>query len=153
MRTLLPYQARWVSDPTPLKVCEKGRRIGLSWAEGYDSVMHAGEGAGDIYYQSYSHDMTRGFIDDCADWASELQIAADVVGQTFLDVDGERVPAFRLPFASGREITAVTSAPRAFRSKGRPGDRAVLDEAAFVDNLGESLKSAMAFLTWGGACA
>ena len=60
--------------------------------------------------------------------------------------------AFRLPFRSGKQIYAVTSAPRAFRSKGRPGDRAVLDEAAFVDDLGECLKAALAFLTWAAAC-
>ena len=68
-----------------------------------------------------------------------------------LDIDGEQIPAYRLPLASGREIFAVTSAPRAFRSKGRPGDRAVLDEAAFVDSLAECLKAALAFLTWGGS--
>ena len=151
MRTLLPYQARWVGDRSRLKVHEKARRIGLSWAEAYDDVVHAGAGRGDVYYQSYAHDMTAGFIDDCADWAQELQAAADVVGETFLEIDGEKIPAYRLPFASGKQIYAVTSAPRAFRSKGRPGDRAVLDEAAFVDNLGESLKAALAFLTWGGS--
>ena len=149
--TLLPYQRRWVEDKSPLKVHEKARRIGLSWAEAFDDVVHAAEGRGDIYYQSYAHDMTAGFIDDCAQWAQDLQVAAEVVGETFLDIDGEKIPAFRLPFASGKQIYAVTSAPRAFRSKGRPGDRAVLDEAAFVDNLGESLKASLAFLTWGGS--
>ena len=151
MRTLLPYQQRWVADSSPLKLHEKGRRIGLSWAEAYDNVVHAGAGRGDVYYQSYAHDMTAGFIDDCAGWAADLQVGADVVGETFLELDGEKIPAFRLPFASGKQIYAVTSAPRAFRSKGRPGDRAVLDEAAFVDDLSESLKAALAFLTWGGA--
>ena len=53
-------------------------------------------------------------------------------------------------FTSGREIVAMTSAPRAFRSKGRPGDLAIVDEAAFVDNLGEVLKAALAFRVWGG---
>ena len=45
----------------------------------------------------------------------------------------------------------MTSAPRGFRSKGRPGDRAVVDEAAFVDDLAEVLKAALAFLMWGGS--
>ena len=44
----------------------------------------------------------------------------------------------------------MTSAPRGFRSKGRPGDRAIVDEAAFVDDLAEVLKAAMAFRIWGG---
>lgn len=29
---LLKYQQKWVSDKTPLKVAEKSRRIGLTWA-------------------------------------------------------------------------------------------------------------------------
>ena len=150
-RTLLPYQARWVADESGLKVIEKSRRIGLSWAEAYDSVMHAGAGAGNVYYQSYALDMTRGFISDCADWAGVLQVGADAVGETLVELDeGDKIPAFRLPLASGKEIVAMTSAPRAFRSKGRPGDRAIVDEAAFVDDLAEVLKAAMAFRIWGG---
>ena len=150
--TLLPYQSRWVRDRSGLKVCEKSRRIGLSWAEAYDSVLHAGAAGGaNVYYQSYSMDMTRGFVDDCAAWARRLQIAADAVGETLIGVGGGGThPAFRLPLASGREIVAMTSAPRGFRSKGRPGDRAIIDEAAFVDDLEEVLKAALAFRVWGG---
>ena len=150
-RTLLPYQARWVADGSGLKVIEKSRRIGMSWAEAYDSVMHASENLGNVYYQSYNLDMTRGFISDCGDWAKALQFGAEEIGETLIDVDeGDPVKAFRLELASGREIVAMTSAPRAFRSKGRPGDVAVVDEAAFIDDLGEVLKAAMAFRIWGG---
>ena len=150
--TLLPYQARWVQDKAGLKVCEKSRRIGLSWTESYDSVMHAGEGLGNIYYQSYAQDMTRGFIDDCADWAFALNRGAGAVDEVLIDLgDDEKHPAFRLPMASGKEIFAMTSAPRAFRSKGRPGDVGIVDEAAFVDSLAEVLKAAMAFRIWGGS--
>ena len=150
--TLLPYQTRWVQDKAGLKVCEKSRRIGLSWTESYDSVMHAGEGLGNIYYQSYAQDMTRGFINDCADWAFGLNHAAAAVEETLIDLgEDDKHPAYRLPMANGREIFAMTSAPRAFRSKGRPGDWAIVDEAAFVDDLGEVLKAAMAFRIWGGS--
>lgn len=151
-RTLLPYQARWVSDQSGLKVIEKSRRIGLSWCEAYDSVMHAGAGDGSVYYQSYALDMTRGFISDCVEWAEALQVGAEAVGETLIELGegGAAAPAFRLPLASGKEIVAMTSAPRAFRSRGRPGDRAIVDEAAFVDDLSEVLKAAMAFRIWGG---
>ncbi len=149
-RTLLPYQARWVADKAQLKVIEKSRRIGLSWCEAYDAVMHAAEGAGNVYYQSYDQDMTRGFISDCADWAHDLNVAASAVGEILIE-DGDRdVQAFRITLASGREIVSMTSAPRAFRSKGRPGDLGIVDEAAFVDDLEEVLKAALAFLVWGG---
>lgn len=150
-RELLPYQARWVQDKAGLKVIEKSRRIGLSWAEAYDAVMHAGDGHGNVYYQSYNRDMTRGFINDCAGWAEDLQVGAEAVGETLIDVGSkEAVQAFRIELHSGKEIVAMSSSPRGFRSRGRPGDRAILDEAAFVDDLAEVLKAALAFRMWGG---
>ena len=149
-RKLLLYQRRWVQDKSGLKVIEKSRRIGLSWAEAYDAVMHAGEDRGNVYYQSYNKDMTRGFIHDCAEWAEYLDKAAGAVGETLIGEGPEAVQAYRLRLGEDKEVLAMTSAPRAFRSKGRPGDVAVIDEAAFVDDLDEVLKAALAFRTWGG---
>jgi len=150
-RTLLPYQKRWVQDRAPLKVIEKSRRIGISWAEAYDAVMHAAEGKGNVYYQSYSQEMTRTFISDCADWAEYLNKGAGAVGEELL-ADGDRsVQTFRIAMASGKEIYAMPASPRIFRSKGKPGDIAVIDEAAFLDDLDESLKAALAFTVWGGS--
>jgi len=146
---LLPYQHRWVKDDAGLKVIEKARRVGISWAEAYHAVMHASAGGGNVYYQAYNREMTRGFIDDCAGWARELQLAAGSRGETLVN-GGRGIQTFRIAFDSGREILAMTSAPRAFRSKGRPGDLAIVDEAAFVDDLGEVLKAALAFRVWGG---
>ena len=148
---LLPYQVRWVKDRAGLKVIEKARRVGISWTEAYDAVMHAGwAGGGNVYYQAYNLEMTRGFIEDCATWAQALQIGAGARGETLIVEAGRDVRAYRIAFPSRREILAMTSAPRAFRSKGRPGDLAIVDEAAFVDDLGEVLKAALAFRVWGG---
>ena len=148
---LLAHQQRWVADRAGFKAVEKSRRVGISWAEAYDAVLHAGSGRGNVYYQSYDKDMTRGFIDDCASWAESLGVRADEVGESLLPVgDSGAVQVFRLGLAAGREIRAMTSAPRAFRSRGRPGDRAIVDEAAFVADLGEVLKAALAFRQWGG---
>ena len=150
-RSLLPYQARWVTDRAGLKVIEKARRIGISWAEAYDAVMHAGRATGgNVYYQAYSLEMTRGFIEDCAGWARKLEKGAGVLGETLVRDGGRAVRAFRIAFESRHEILAMTSAPRAFRSKGRPGDLAIVDEAAFVDDLDAVLKAALAFRVWGG---
>ena len=38
---LLKYQQKWVADKSPLKVCEKGRRTGITWAEAADDVLIA----------------------------------------------------------------------------------------------------------------
>ena len=149
-RTLLPYQRAWVQDPAGLKVMEKSRRIGLSWCEAYSSVMHAAAGKGNVYYQSYAQEMTRGFIDDCADWARALNAGASSIGEELLSEGGRTIQSFRIGLSSGKEIVAMSSAPRAFRSRGRPGDVGVIDEAAFVDDLAGVLKAALAFRMWGG---
>ena len=150
-RTLLAYQSRWVGDPSGLAVIEKSRRIGISWAEAYHAVMHAGAGNGDVMYQSYSLDMARGFIDDCAEWAKALQMGAAAVGETLIDTgDRNAVQAFRIRMACGKSVTALASSPRAWRSKGRPGDVAIIDEAAFVDDLEAVLTAALATRIWGG---
>ena len=154
---LLPYQTRWVEDRAGLKVIEKARRIGISWAEAYDAVQHArsprSAGGGNVYYQAYNLEMTRGFIRDCAHWVQELQGGAGAPGapgESPAGDDPRSLHAFRIVFASGHEILAMTSAPRTFRSRGRPGDLAIVDEAAFVNDLGQVLKAALAFRLWGG---
>ena len=38
---LLIYQQEWIADDSPLKIAEKSRRIGLTWAEAADNVLIA----------------------------------------------------------------------------------------------------------------
>ena len=148
--SLLPYQARWVQDAADLKVCEKSRRIGLSWAEAYDDVMHAAAGHGSTTYISYNKDMTSGWIADCADWARRLHGLTLEVDETEELVDEEKIAVYAIRFPSGKQIEALSSAARGLRSRGRPGDRVVIDEAAFVDNIGALIRAAVAILIWGG---
>ena len=149
---LLGYQKRWVRDRSPVKVCEKSRRIGLSWASAYDAVVRAAAGRGDVSYMSFNKDMTEGFVGDCADWAEKLHGLALHIGQEVLSDDkGRAVHKFSLSFPSGKKIEALTSLPRNLRSRGRPGDRAIIDEAAHVDDIDEIIKAAMAITTWGGS--
>ena len=85
-----------MADAAGFKVIEKARRVGISWAEAYDAVMHAGAAAGgNVYYQAYNREMTRGFIEDCAAWAQALQLGAGSLGETLAD-DG-RAQRLRLP--------------------------------------------------------
>ena len=150
-RTLLPYQRRWVRDDAPLKIIEKSRRIGISWAEAYAAVMRTAEDKGDVYYMSYAREMTEGFAADCGEWAEVLHHAVEEAGEVLLDPGTpDPILTYQIRMASGRRIVCMTAAPRGFRSKGRPGDLAVIDEAAFVDDLAAILKAALAFLMWGG---
>lgn len=158
---LFPYQADTVAElesGTGLVVIEKSRRIGLTWGLASYAVLRAGRvksaGGMDAMYISYSQEMTREFIDACAMWARAFAQAA-MSAEEFLfdDTDpadpGEtrHIQAFRIRFASGFEILALSSAPRSLRGK---QGLVIIDEAAFVDNLKELLKAALAFLMWGG---
>lgn len=170
----LPYQARWSKDRAQVKIWEKSRRIGASYGAAADAVLHAAAGkrpslpspgadsadsqpaarsdsGGDVYYISYNKDMTQSFIRDCATWAGAFHQALGEIGEQVLTRDdGKDVHVFDIPFASGHHIQAFSNNPRNLRSKGRPGDWVIVDEAAFVDDLAELLKAAMAVTMWGG---
>jgi phage FluMu gp28-like protein len=155
---LLSYQVQLLQTTAmyPFVVCEKSRRIGMTWAVAADAVLTAGAsrpaGGMDALYIGFNLDMAREFIDTCAMWAKAFIPAASSV-QEFLfkdqDEGGEDrdILAFRVAFASGFEIVALTSKPRSLR--GRQG-YVIFDEAAFHDELDEMLKAANAFLMWGG---
>lgn len=148
---LLGYQREWVADASPVKVIEKSRRIGLSYAEAADDVLYAASSEGaNVYYISYNKEMTQGFIQDCAGWAKAYQMAASQIDESVIEVDERQVLTYTIKFDSGHQIQAFTSNPRNLRSKGRPGERLVIDEAAFVDDIQELLKAAMAMTIWGG---
>lgn len=148
---LLSYQRRWVQDQAAVKVIEKSRRIGLSYAEAADDVLYAASAAGaNVYYISYNKEMTQGFIQDCAAWAKAYQAAAGMVEESVIEADDKQILTYTIKFDSGHQIQAFTSNPRNLRSKGRPGERLVIDEAAFVDDIEELLKAAMAMTIWGG---
>jgi len=150
---LLPYQQRWIADKSPVKIVEKSRRIGLSYAEAADAVLHAAdaERGANVYYISYDKEMTSGFIQDCATWAKAFHTAAGETGEQVLTrEDGRDIHVYDIPFASGHHIKTFSSNPRNLRSKGRPRERLVVDEAAFVDDLAELQKSALAMTMWGG---
>ena len=147
---LLAYQSAWNGESAEIAVCEKSRRIGLSWGDAAERVIHAAEGKGNVYYMSYNKDMTETYINDCADWARKLGHAVgEVVEETVL-VDDKEVQRFRINCDSGKSIIALNSNPRVLRSKGKPGDVVIIDEAAFCDDLEELLKAAAAVTQWGG---
>ncbi|MEM6727021.1 MAG: hypothetical protein AAF618_00850 [Pseudomonadota bacterium] len=155
---LLPYQQELIAltSQNALTVCEKSRRIGMTWGVASDAVLTsaAARSAGgmDTLYIGYNLDMAREFIDTCGMWAKAFVPAAgDVDEFLFVDKDEDgaekHIQAFRIRFASGFEIVALTSKPRSLR--GRQG-YVIFDEAAFHDELGELLKAAMAMMIWGG---
>jgi len=148
---LMGYQSRWNADTSPVKIIEKSRRIGISYAEAADDVLYAASAEGaNVYYISYSKEMTQGFIQDCATWARAFNAAASQIEESVLEEEDKQILTYTIKFDSGHIIQTFTSSPRNLRSKGRPGERLVIDEAAFVDDIKELLKAAMAMTMWGG---
>ncbi|WAU72886.1 hypothetical protein [Acinetobacter sp. TR11] len=149
---LLPYQQQWVADDSPLKIAEKSRRIGLTWAEAADVALIASTdrnaGGQNIYYVGYNKDMTVEFIQACAMWSKAYDLAAAEIEDGIWEDGDKQIQTFIIRYPkSGLRIEALTSRPSNLR--GRQGIL-VLDEAAFHDDLDELIKAAMAFLIWGG---
>lgn len=150
---LLGYQKRWVGIRAPLKVGEKSRRIGLTWAEAADNVLVAASstqaGGMNVYYLGYNQDMTVEYIQACAMWARAFNYAAGEIEEgIWEDEDPDKhIKTYTITFPSGYRIVALTSRPSNLR--GRQGV-VVIDEAAFHQDLAELLKAALALLIWGG---
>ena len=153
---LLPYQREWVTDRRKVKVCEKSRRVGLSWAEAADAVLTAvpskKAGGMDVWYVGYNKEMAEEFIRDAAQWAKDFDAAASAIAEGVeLFKDGKEDKAiltFSVSFTSGFRVTALSSAPSNLRGK---QGLVIIDEAAFHPNLKELMKAAFALLIWGGA--
>ena len=148
---LLPYQKRWIEDHSDVKVWEKSRRIGASYVEALASVLEAAKskeaGGQSSYYLSYSKEMTQQFAKDCAFWAKHINAAASEAEEVAVKDEDKDITVYRVRFASGFEIWCLPSVARSLRSK---QGRVIIDEAAFVEDLGELNKAAMALLMWGG---
>ena len=110
---LLGYQQKWVADNAAVKVIEKSRRIGLSYAEAADDVLYAASDDGaNVYYISYNKEMTQTFIQDCAGWAKAYQAAASQIEESVIEADDKQILTYTIKFDSGHQIQAFTSNPR-----------------------------------------
>lgn len=155
---LLPYQERWVFDRSPVKVCEKSRRTGITWATAYEAVeVAAARDGSDFWYQTYAEDDAKEFIVDVGKWAEGAELAftkeeelleGSEANEFFILPEGIRsVKITTVRFKSGHRVVALPHSPRKLRGK---GGVYCLDEAGFHDDLKAALKAASAFRMWGG---
>ena len=154
---LLPYQQRWIQDESPTKLGDKSRRTGWTWCEAYDAVSRRFRGTQprdfDYWFSSADESAAYEFIQYCAFFARDLfGKVADIISDQVEDPDTRKgyVNAFVVRCPNGKRITAMSSNPRRFRSKG--GD-ARCDEFAFHDDAEGMNDAASPCTMWGGTYA
>ncbi len=156
---LMRHQAQWLEDDSDLKLGEKGRRTGITFAEALDDTLIAAAkrsaGGDNVFYIGDTKDKGREFIGYVAHFA---KIVARELGtvEEFLFEDrpamgeagGSRfISAYRVRFASGYRVEALSSRPENIR--GLQGV-VVIDEAAFHADVRAVLDAVNALLIWGG---
>ena len=157
---LMAHQVEWIQDDSDFKVEEKGRRTGITYAEALDDTVTAGAsraaGGDNIFYIGDTKEKGLEFIGYCAKFA---RVIAEAQGtgmsgiEEFLfedqlpDGSTKNINAYRIRFASGFQIVALSSRPANIR--GLQGI-VVIDEAAFHPDVQAVIEATTALLIWGG---
>jgi phage FluMu gp28-like protein len=153
---LMRHQAEWIEDKSDLKLGEKGRRTGITFAEALDDALLAasarGAGGMNVFYIGDTKDKGREFIGYVAHFAhvvaGELaQIEEFLFEDRLTDGTSKFISAYRVRFASGFRVEALSSRPENIR--GLQG-KVVIDEAAFHKDVRAVLDAVNALLIWGG---
>ncbi len=153
---LMVHQRAWLEDKSDLKICKKGRRTGITFAEALDDTLIAASsrsaGGDNVFYIGDTKDKGREFIGYVAHFAKVVaKETAEIEEFLFEDKreDGtsKHISAFRVKFNSGFRVEALSSRPENIR--GLQGV-AVIDEAAFHKDVREVIDAVNALLIWGG---
>lgn len=157
---LMAHQAEWLAIDAQIKLCEKGRRTGITFAEALDTVITSASqknaGGMDGFYIGDTKDKGLEFIGYCAKFSqiitqAQAQNPSAIEQCLFEDQDEagntRHINAYRIRYASGFKILALSSNPANLR--GLQG-KVIIDEAAFHRNVSAVLDAATALLIWGG---
>lgn len=145
----LPFQSRWITDNSRLKLMEKSRQIGISWSTAYaaDERTAMAGARHDQWVSSRDDLQAKLFIEDCKMWAKIMNLAANDMGEVVVD-EKNKISAYVLEFASGRRIHSMSSNPDA--QAGKRGGR-ILDEFALNKDNRQLWAIAYPGITWGGS--
>jgi phage FluMu gp28-like protein len=144
----LPYQERWIRDESQLKIMEKARQIGITWASAYRLVrQHAPHRRRlDSWVASRDETSAKLFLEDCKFFRDILHVAAHSFGRA-LSPDTERDSVYSLRFSNHTQIYSLSSNPDT--QAGKRGTR-VLDEFALHPQADQLYSTAYPGITWGG---
>lgn len=153
---LMAHQKAWLEDQSPLKLGEKGRRTGITYAEALDDTLIAASarsaGGDNVFYIGDTKDKGREFIGYVAHFAKVVAKQLLTVEEFLFedkkeDGTSKYISGYRVTFASGHRVEALSSRPENIR--GLQGV-VVIDEAAFHQNVRAVLDAVNALLIWGG---
>ncbi len=144
----MPYQIRWIQDNSPLRIMEKSRQIGISYASAYDCVIRRTMRGSrlDAWVSSRDDTQAKLFLEDCKNWAKVLNLAANYLGLVVYDREND-FSAYVLEFSTGLRIYSLSSNPNAMA--GKRGD-VYLDEFALHKDQRLLYRIAKPVTTWGG---
>jgi len=142
----LPYQQRWLEDKSKIKIAEKSRRIGLTYAQSYEDVEDiVKKRVPEVWFSSADETAAKEYIEYCAIWAKYFNAATSFIGEELLD-ENKDIQVSTIRFKNGSKIVALSSNPKGFRSK---GGKIVLDEFAYHEHADMLWKAARPCITWG----
>lgn len=158
---LMQHQIDWLQIRASIKLCPKGRRTGITFATALAKTLVAASrksaGGDNVFYIGDTKEKGLEFIGYCAKFSRLIaQAQREGVSQIeeflFEDQDergnSRQITAYRIRFASGFQVTALSSRPANIR--GLQG-QVVIDEAAFHPDVQGVLDAATALLIWGGS--
>jgi len=153
---LMAHQADWIADESPLKICAKGRRTGITFAEALDCTLIAAAkrsaGGQNVFYIPDTKPKGREFIGYAAHFARTvakemLTIEDGIFFDQREDGTTKAISSYIIRFSSGFRIEALSSRPENIR--GLQGT-VVIDEAAFHRDVRNVIDAVGALLIWGG---
>lgn len=150
---MLPYQERWVRDRSIMKIMEKSRRIGISYASAYEDARRHSRADNRLQTWVSSRDelTARQYVRDVMAFARILHAAAYDMGEKVLTDDGGRSHNVHvIDFATGQPLHSLSSNPNAFAGR---GGYVRLDEFALRQDPGMVYAIAAPTIDWGGALA
>ena len=154
MGYFLPYQQRWINDDAPLKLYEKSRRVGITYATSYRAVrkcLRESDHSSFVQWVSSRDTLTaKEFVTDyVAMWCREANaVARGLQGDNVEVVDEQHgITAFVVRFKNGARICSLSSNPMAFAGKG--GD-VLIDEMDLHEDQETLYAMAYPCITWGG---
>ncbi|MBH1563738.1 hypothetical protein I5U69_12440 [Stenotrophomonas maltophilia] len=156
---LMAHQSEWIrmQEGLDIAVCEKGRRTGITFAQALADTITAASakdaGGDNVWYMADAKEKGLEFIGYVAKFAPIIargqasRIEQHIFQDQQPDGTSRQIQAFRVRFASGFRITALSSRPENIHGLQGVVD---LDEAALHKDVAKVLESATALLIWGG---